>query len=334
MANAVYRSSSSTRKNRDHERIRGNARLTSVESEARALLLARNDDTKEQNNVAPPPPLSSAPSSPTPHEAASPTADAAPTSQMTSSGKANAKTADHTEEHVITAHAKAEQKEQEKTSARIRVKETRPGGRKKEVPQHRENSGGWALQLTPSLVLMLVVFELVTLSFFFLFGLIIGKGTVPPPPQAELERILPTEENRTERTQEILPQEELRFMANLKADESATERQQPAAAPNGGRPEPQKSENSVLADDSNLYDFVIRVAAFKSDEQADALRARLEGAGMRTRIKNEKAQKGTWSFVLILFRGTEVKMNQMRETLPGFGLRDSIIVSKTAVQTR
>ena len=231
MANAVYRSSSSTRKNRDHERIRGNARLTSVESEARALLLARNDDTKEQNNVAPPPPLS-APSSPTPHEAASPTADAAPTSQMTSSGKANAKTADHTEEHVITAHAKAEQKEQEKTSARIRVKETRPGGRKKEVPQHRENSGGWALQLTPSLVLMLVVFELVTLSFFFLFGLIIGKGTVPPPPQAELERILPTEENRTERTQEILPQEELRFMANLKADESATERQQPAAAPN------------------------------------------------------------------------------------------------------
>lgn len=252
---------------------------------------------------------------------------------MASSGKANPKTTERTEDAAIAAHAGAGQKEQVKASARIRVRETRPGERKKDIPQQENASGGWSLQLTPSLLLMLVVFELVTLSFFFLFGLIIGKGTVPPPPQIELERILPAEEGRTEQAQEILPQEELRFMANLKADESATE-QQPAPASSVERPESSKNAASVLADDSSLYDFVIRVAAFKSDEQADVLRARLEGAGMRTRLQREKAQKGTWSFVLILFRGTEVKMNQMRETLPSFGIRDSIIVSKTAVQAR
>lgn len=333
MANAVYRSSSSTRKSRDHDRMRGNVRLTSVESEARALLLARSDGTQDQSDVAAPP-LSSSSSSPEPHQAVPDIPDAAPSSPMTSSGKANPKTTDRTEDAVIADHAKAGQKEQEKASARIRVKETRPGERKKDISQQGNASGGWSLLLTPSLLLMLVVFELVTLSFFFLFGLIIGKGTVPPPPQIELERILPAEESRTEQAQEILPQEELRFMANLKADESAAEQQQPAPASNIERPESSKNAASVLADDSSLYDFVIRVAAFKSDEQADALRARLEGAGMRTRLQREKAQKGTWSFVLILFRGTEVKMNQMRETLPSFGIRDSIIVSKTAVQTR
>lgn len=124
-------------------------------------------------------------------------------------------------------------------------------------------------------------------------------------------------------------------MANLKADDSAAERQQNGTTSAPAQQEPAKrSETSILADDSNLYDFVIRVAAFKNEDQADALRARLEGAGMRTRLQREKAQKGTWSFVQVLFRGTEVKMTQLRDTLPSFGLRDSIIVSKTPVQPR
>ena len=108
-------------------------------------------------------------------------------------------------------------------------------------------------------------------------------------------------------------------MANLKADDSAAERQQNGTTSAPAQQEPAKrSETSILADDSNLYDFVIRVAAFKNEDQADALRARLEGAGMRTRLQREKAQKGTWSFVQVLFRGTEVKMTQLRETLPSF----------------
>ena len=128
-------------------------------------------------------------------------------------------------EHAARTRNSSGEEARDKTCVRPRSRNIRQGEHKKEAPS-QEGGREWPLRLTPSLVLMFVVFELVTLSFFFLFGLIIGKGTVPPSPQAELERILPAEENRTEQAQEILPQEELRFMANLKADDSAAERQQ------------------------------------------------------------------------------------------------------------
>lgn len=321
MANAVYRSSSSTRKSRDYERPRGNARLASVESEARAMPLERPEETQGQKNVS---------DKTSPPELLTDTPDFTTESRtFLPSDKDNSPT-----EHAARTRNSSGEEARDKTCVRPRSRNIRQGEHKKEAPS-QEGGRDWPLRLTPSLVLMFVVFELVTLSFFFLFGLIIGKGTVPPSPQAELERILPAEENRTEQAQEILPQEELRFMANLKADDSAAERQQNGTTSAPAQQEPAKrSETSILADDSNLYDFVIRVAAFKNEDQADALRARLEGAGMRTRLQREKAQKGTWSFVQVLFRGTEVKMTQLRDTLPSFGLRDSIIVSKTPVQPR
>lgn len=323
MANAVYRSSSSTRKGREHERPRGNTRLTSVESEARALLLARQAEAQGQHDASEAPPSLASPDVPQEVPNVIPESPQAPAAK------------EAPEEPAAPARPKSGiDAEKEKAPPRPRTKEGKQSERRKENSPHAETSRGWPLHLTPSLVLMFVVFELVTLSFFFLFGLVIGKGTVPPPPQAELERILPTEENRAEQAQEILPQEELRFMANLKTDEPSDSREQTATPPASGHSEPQKNESSVLEDDSNLYDFVIRVAAFKNEEQADALRARLEGAGMRTRLLREKAQKGTWHFVQVLFRGTEVKMNQMRQGLPAFGLRDSIVTSKTPISQR
>lgn len=212
MANAVYRSSSSTRKNRDYERPRGNARLASVESEARAMPLERPEETQGQKNVS---------DKTSPPELLTDTPDFTTESRtFLPSDKDNSPT-----EHAARTRNSSGEEARDKTCVRPRSRNIRQGEHKKEAPS-QEGGREWPLRLTPSLVLMFVVFELVTLSFFFLFGLIIGKGTVPPSPQAELERILPAEENRTEQAQEILPQEELRFMANLKADDSAAERQQ------------------------------------------------------------------------------------------------------------
>ena len=313
MANAVYRNSSSTPKNREHDRGRGNVRATSsVESEARALLLSRHDDTEETK---------------TPPEEKQ---NESPSLQEDSSASASAPSSGDNAEPTVRERLRMTM-ETPRASNRFHSRDARQGERKQ--GELRDASKGWPLNLTPSLILMFVVFELVTLSFFFLFGLIVGKGTVPPPQQAELEQILPEEVAENSPSQEILPQEALRFMTNLKTDESAEEQPQNTQAAATGNGEAQsKKESSFLDDDSNLYDFVIRVAAFKNEEQADALRARLEGAGMRTRLQKEKAQKGTWHFVLVLFRGTEVKMNKLRETFPSFGVRDSILVSKTPVE--
>ena len=100
--------------------------------------------------------------------------------------------------------------------------------------------------------------------------------------------------------------EALRFMTNLKTDESTEEQPQNVQTSATGNGEAQsKKETSILADDSNLYDFVIRVAAFKNEEQADALRARLEGAGMRTRLQKKKPKREHG--ILFLFFSAELK---------------------------
>ena len=193
----------------------------------------------------------------------------------------------------------------------------------------------WELRLTPPMLIMAGVLTLVTLCFFFLFGLIIGRGSMPPPPSPALERLIPdevavnSEENAPER---ILPKEDLRFMTDLKND--APEEN---ALPENTTADPAEENASAPktpaapSPDKGQYDFVLRVAAFKSEEQADALRAKLEGAGMRTRMTRDKAQKGTWYFVHVLYRGTKDNMEAMRATLVDFGIRDSIVSSTTPV---
>lgn len=205
------------------------------------------------------------------------------------------------------------------------------------VPQGQSNTtaSGWELRLTPSVLVMATVLTLVTLCFFFLFGLIIGRGSVPLAPSPTLERLVPDAEKPgdDENAQEqILPQENLRFMTNLKKDAPAENNAPPPpeVKSNADSAPPQKAQ-TASSPDLGQYDFVLRVAAFKSEEQADALRARLEGAGMRTRMTKEKAQKGTWYFVQVLYRGTRDNMEAMRGALDTFGIRDSIVASVTPV---
>jgi hypothetical protein len=205
----------------------------------------------------------------------------------------------------------------------------------------RRGSGlsAWEVRLTPSTLIMLAVLLLVTLVFFFVFGLIVGRGTVPPSQPAVLERLLPSEPAAEPETPEtILPAEDLRFMSNLRADSRYPDDGAGQAAPSASSAPPAGSVavppgGSVTAPpDTARYDFVIRVAAFKAEEQADALRLRLEDAGMRTRLVREKARVGTWFFVSVLFRGTTDDMQKMRESLPAFGIRDSLVLSKAAVE--
>lgn len=192
----------------------------------------------------------------------------------------------------------------------------------------------WELRLTPSMLVMAGVLTLVTLCFFFLFGLIIGRGSVPPPPSPALERLVHDEgggRGEEAAPERILPEEDLRFMTDLKNDqpeENSGSGPATTAKPAGESAPPSKTP-AAPSPDKGQYDFVLRVAAFKSEDQADALRAKLEGAGMRTRMTREKAQKGTWYFVHVLYRGTKDNMEAMRATLADFGIRDSIVSSTT-----
>lgn len=207
---------------------------------------------------------------------------------------------------------------------------------------------------------MLAVLLIITLCFFFLFGLIIGRGSVPPSAPAALERfIAPSSSPEGEGPEHILPEEDLRFMTNLRSGSatspgsatpgaaqrpaapatpttppaSQTPAQQPAITqpPISQPTAPATPPATSTASDDAKFDFVLRVAAFKNEAPADALRLRLEEAGIRTRLIREKSQNTTWYHVQVLYRGTAQNFQTIRDSMPSFGLKDSILASKTPV---
>lgn len=203
----------------------------------------------------------------------------------------------------------------------------------------------WQVRLTPSGLLMVGILLLITLCFFFLFGLIIGRGSIPPVQPPERERLLPAPHASAEAPEQILPEEDLRFMTNLKTDnpsgtEAPAENSRPDSQPvpqasSGQSPAPSgpgETQLTASPQDNSQYDYVIRAAAFKTEERADDLRAKLEGAGIRTRLIREKGQKGTWYHVHILYRGTPEKMQALRDSLGRYGIRDSLVASRTPVR--
>lgn len=93
----------------------------------------------------------------------------------------------------------------------------------------------------------------------------------------------------------------------------------PASAPAAAKP-PQAREPK--------FDYVYQAAAFRGKEEGDALRARLEEKGLRTRMQ----KSGKVHLVLVLLRGSEREAENVRETLRRMGLGKPIRLSKKAVK--
>jgi len=82
-----------------------------------------------------------------------------------------------------------------------------------------------------------------------------------------------------------------------------------------------------------LYDFVYQVVAYRHAEQAEQLRARLEGDGFRTRTRAGKVTAGKvqWYRVQVLFRGTATRAAENETRFARFGIKGAVIVSQERV---
>ena len=78
------------------------------------------------------------------------------------------------------------------------------------------------------------------------------------------------------------------------------------------------------------FDYVYLVAAFKSDEDADKLRTRLEGKGLRTRTQ----KNGKLVLVMVSIRGTEDDAFNLREDLRHMKLGVPIQISQKPVSSK
>lgn len=178
-----------------------------------------------------------------------------------------------------------------------------------------------------------------TVCFAFLFGLIIGKGMAPVVEKQEPVQL--AAKIKEEKKVEVLPKEELQFMTSLKteperktAEQIAQEAEQAKLEAEARQKalEAKKQEAEAKANVNKKYDFDIRVAAFRSEEQADDLRIKLESDGFRTKKNIKKDNKGNWYFIHVLLIGTEQRLKESQERFKKFGVRDTIVESKTEVK--
>ncbi len=215
----------------------------------------------------------------------------------------------------------------------------------------------WTFTLRPASVITGLLVLCITLGFFFTFGLIVGRGFTPTTEPVELTSIVPTEEESLlTKDVEILTAEQLEYSTALKkSDESqkpvdpnaplvdsnnpqAASGQASQGSQGGVVPYPigegnqaatnvqQASGNQPAA--IEIYQYVLRVASFKSEKDAKTLEARLEGSQLRADV----AKSGAWYFVNVNFLGTESSFDEMRESLKKFAIRDSIVMKKDPLQ--
>lgn len=195
------------------------------------------------------------------------------------------------------------------------------------------------ITLSTSACVTAFVTILTSVGFAFLFGLIIGKGMTPA---VQKEEPLPLAANiQKEKPALVLPKEELQFMTALKTEpekKTAEEIREEEEAGKKAAEEKAKAQEQAkkeadkkaeaLANINKKFDYDIRVAAFRSEAQADELRLKLETDGFRTRKNIKKDTKGNWYFIHVLLIGTEERLKESQERFKKFGVRDSIIESK------
>ena len=247
-------------------------------------------------------------------------------------------------------------------SADVPVSDDAPGKRgRAELAEPRSERSllAWNVTVTPSALVTMCVLGVALLSFTFLSGVIVGRGTMPLPQALELEILAPeTKDAYAEAAEKILTEEELRFMTSLKARETegvlsaaaadkaarkAAQIEKARAAEKKAdkkaevRTERKAEKKEVRKDEpkSARYAYELRVAAFQDAASAQRLAQRLKKEGMASRQYTAKSKGDQqWHYVSVLLRGTADDLAALRARLAAFGVRDTMVISKKAIEDK
>ena len=211
----------------------------------------------------------------------------------------------------------------------------------------------YTISLSPAGVVTSVIIGIIAIGWIFAFGVIVGRGYNPETQISELTNLLPPPQEE-EKTEPILKPEELKFMSELKDKEARTIRLPQSSAQNASvqltdiesrtaasasshvekNAAADKSAPSLEKKGSERFDFVFQAVAYKKREQADSLREKLEGEGLRTRLNIDKDKEGKprWYRVQVLYRGTESDLDHVRAIMDDMNIREPKLISKQPVK--
>lgn len=190
------------------------------------------------------------------------------------------------------------------------------------------------------------------LTFFFVMGILIGRGYRPESDIPQLQPIMPSQEHGQIAEQEppkVLTPEELDYQDRLKApaeavmDQPAPKPEEKKAAklePKKETPKPEKAESvkpevfepTPARPGEPVFDYVYQVASFKKVEMAESLSQKLVNSGLRTNIAAGEAKGSTWYRVQVLHHGTPASTGEMKDILARHGIKKPLLKKKTAIQ--
>lgn len=101
----------------------------------------------------------------------------------------------------------------------------------------------------------------------------------------------------------------------------------PAQTPENNQQERQDTAKIQVSPQEAMWDYVFQLGAFKDEDTVDALRQKLEGRGLRTRMKKD----GNLYLVMVLLRGGQERANEVNDAAKALRLGEPIVISRKPV---
>jgi cell division septation protein DedD len=223
---------------------------------------------------------------------------------------------------------------------------------KVKIPKLNASSKTYDFSLSLSGMISAVGSGVLVLTFFFVMGILIGRGYRPESDVPPLGEIMPTKEHGVLVGElvkpEVLTAEELEYPERLmvspqkRMDEVGVKEKasQPKAksvakvakSTDSGSAKSEVVQQTASVSDEPVYDYVYQVASFRKSEMAEAMRAKLVATGLRTTIEAGEAKGSTWHRVLVLHHGTPASTAGMKTILAQHGVSKPLLKKKKASQ--
>ncbi|MBC16149.1 MAG: sporulation protein [Desulfovibrio sp.] len=229
-------------------------------------------------------------------------------------------------------------------------------GPKVKIPKLKATNKTYDFSLTLPGMISAVGAGVLALTFFFVMGILIGRGYRPEADVPQLQEIMPSKQHgeiaEGSDKPEILKLEELEYPDRLKEEPGKVmEVQKPKAAepqnaepkkvaskpePKVEKPEntspPKPAEVEQPATGEKVYSYVYQVASFRKPEMAETLSAKLVKDGLRSAIESGSAKGSTWYRVVVHHHGTPSSTANMKAVLEKYGINKPLLKKKVEAQ--
>lgn len=207
-------------------------------------------------------------------------------------------------------------------------------------PSEKTGRRKFTLDLSFTTIFTAVVLVLAALTGAYLWGVMRGRADVASSekilPAAPTDRVVVTE---PEKPDAILKAQELEFAQVLRGAKPRSN--QPPLRPAPMEPKPpaleapkenelqkKDQQKTEVSEEQNQYsDYVFQLAALKDEQAVDALRQKLEGRGLRTRME----RSGKMLLVLVHLRGDASRADEVNRISQEMRLGTPLLRSRKPV---